>query len=112
LAGSCRGWRGVLQFVGGQRSREEVTLAESATHFLQEEELIFGLDAFCDDIHAEDACELNDGLDDLEGLFAAPDALDEGAIDFEDVEGESVKVAKGAVAGAEVVHVERHAEVA
>ena len=119
LSGPFRHWEAVVRageelfdFVSGQWSGEEVALAEAASHLLEELELIFGFDAFRDDIHAEDTGELDDGLDDLEGLLAALDALDKGAVDLEDVEGESVEVAEGAVAGTKVVHVERDAEVA
>ena len=56
---------------------EEIALTISAAGIAEDLKLFFGFDAFGDDIHPEDAGELDDGLDDLEGLATALESLDE-----------------------------------
>jgi hypothetical protein len=98
--------------LGGHGASEEKTLAEAASHLAQETILIAGLDAFGYDIHAQHTGEFDDGADDLARLFSLGHAPDEGAVDFEHIEGEGVEVAEGTIAGAEVVHEEGDAEFA
>jgi hypothetical protein len=96
---------------GGVHGFGEVeTLAAGAAHGFEFFQLLGVFDALGDDIHAEGAGEGEDGADDEAGFVIVDDALDEGAVDFEGVEGEALEVVQRGVAGAEVVHVEADAE--
>lgn len=56
-------------------------------------------------------CELDDGLGDGGVLGVGAEVLDEGAIDFERVDGEAFEVGEGGVAGAKVIDGELDADV-
>ena len=62
--------------------------------------------------HAEAVAEADDGLDDRPRLGAAVHVGNEGAIDLDLVEREAAQVAERAIAGAEIVHGDAHAELA
>ena len=89
---------------------EVVALAAGAAHGFEFFELFGVFDAFGDDIHAEGTGETENRADDEAGIVVVDDAADEGAIDFEGVEGEALEVVERAVAGAEVVHVKADAK--
>jgi hypothetical protein len=89
---------------------EEITLAEAATHGLKQLQLFFCLDSLGDDIHAENASQLEDGLHDLKRLMACIHALDERAVNLKNIEWKRVKMAQGAVASPKVIHVQGDAE--
>lgn len=92
--------------VGGEGFAEEIALAEVAFEGLEHHGLFGGFDAFGDDLDVEVASELGDGVDESGEVASAVDVGDEGAVDFEDVDGEFVEAGEGGVTGAEVVHVE------
>ena len=69
-----------------------------------------GFGAFGDDLHAEVAGEAEDGLDDGEAVVVLGHTGDEGAIDLEQIEGETMQVAERGEAGAEVVDAEADAK--
>jgi len=88
---------------GGQRGREQVSLAELAAEGQQYVTLLVGFHAFGDDLHADRAGELDDAGDDG-GVFGfAAQPVDEGPVDLQFVDGEPFEVDQAGVAGAEVV---------
>ena len=72
------------------------------------------LDAFGDRLQAERVGEAHDGGDDgaVVRVAASVEAVDEGAVDLQQVDREAPQVAERRVAGAEVVDRELHAEIA
>jgi hypothetical protein len=83
----------VAELVGLDRSGEEVALPEVAAELLQRLELLAALDALGDDVHAEPLRELDDRLEDRRGLPHA-EAVDEAAVDLQDVDRELLHVAE------------------
>jgi len=106
-------WRRIeqaLEFVGGQRHREPVTLPVGAAQFEQQRALLLGLDALGGGFDAEARAERRDRLDDHGRVAVTVDVLDEGTVDLDLVERERAQVAERRIAGAEVVHRDAHAE--
>ena len=74
-----------------------------AAELAQALELDLALDALGDDLQAERAGDLDDGGDDRRVLVLGADAVDERAVDLDDVEREALQARQRRVAGAEVV---------
>jgi hypothetical protein len=89
---------------------EQASLAEDAAESEKLLELLFGLDPFSDDPHSQVVGKAHDraGRDPV----VAPGAKvpDEGAVDLEGIDLESVEVTERGVAGAEVVEVDVESE--
>lgn len=88
-AGQMQELRHLLRLNG---RRKEETLAVVTAHLPEEVELFSRFDAFGHPVHAECAREIENGADDLQRLVSVGHAADEGAVDFEHVEREGVKV--------------------
>src|SRR5262245_8282936 len=74
--------------IARQRAREEVPLRPVAAELAQALELHLALDALGDDLQAQRPRDLHDGGDDRGVLVVGADAVDERAVDFDDVERE------------------------
>ena len=94
-----------FETVGRHRAAEQVTLYFVAAVFAQEVQLLVGLHAFGDHRQVQAVGHGDNGAGDLGVLFAAGQAIDEGAVDFQHVDGELL------VARAEVVHRDAQAQV-
>ena len=106
------GWRAVPRKFDFEveRAGEEEALAEVALFALEGLELGLVLDSFAERLEAERLAELDERVDERAGFLRGGDAGDEGAVDLERVDGELAEVGEGAVAGAEVVDRDAHAE--
>src|SRR5258706_9047059 len=87
---------------------EQVALHLVAAPLGQVGQLVGGFDALGDHLETEAVAEGDHGRDD--GVGAAGELGDEGPVDLETVNGETVQIAEPAVAGAEVVDGTRHPE--
>ena len=74
--------------------------------------LLLGLDAFRRRRHVAGGGDVHHRLDDRRGCAGAGDVLDEGAIDLDLVERETLQVAQRGIAGAEIVQRDPNAELA
>ena len=100
-----------LRDLGGfQRRREEKALAVTATQVAKQVILLWGFDSLCYNVHLEGPGQLDDGSHDLERLIALRHAAHKGAVDLEHVERERVQVIQRTIASAEIIHVQRDAE--
>src|SRR5689334_6191470 len=71
--------------------REEVALPEAAGKPFEIAHLGAGLRAFGDDVEAEGACKVDDRQHDFAALVALPQTRDEGSVDLERVNGETLQ---------------------
>src|SRR5688572_2537130 len=90
----------------------EEALALVARKPSQKPHLRIGLDALCHDLQAQAVAERDDGLGEhaLVGTRAGADVAHEGAVDLQLVDRQVPEIREARVAGAEVVHRERHPE--
>src|SRR5439155_19234392 len=88
------------------RPAEMVPLRVRAMHLPQLLQLLLGLYTFRDHFHVEALRQREDGVDDLHGVVARADAVDEAPVDLQGVDGKLVQVAERAVTGAEIVEVD------
>ena len=95
-----------------ERAREEVALGVVAAEAAQLRELRLVLDPLGDRVEREGPGHADHRLDDRRALLLDAEAVDEGAVDLQRVEGEAVEVGERGVAGAEVVEDEANAELA
>jgi len=72
--------------------------------------LLAGFDALGGGPHPEAARQPDDGADDRDRLRIDADIIDEGFVDLDLVERESLQIGERGVAGAEIVEREGHAE--
>src|SRR2546429_1217708 len=93
------------------RPREEEALGEVAAELPQRRELPVRLDAFGDREQAEGVSEADEVRGDRGVLRVVLDALDERAIDLDQVDREAPQLAEGREAGAEVVDRDPHPHV-
>ena len=92
------------RILGVQRARHQEALSGWTPEVDQTVELIGALDPFGHDVESHGAGEPDDGADQRRaGGLGSVEWLDEGPIDLQDVDGEPLEIAKGRVAGAEVV---------
>src|SRR5690606_26076887 len=89
--------------VAGAGAGEQVALAQVALDAAQPVQLVLGLDPLGDGLEAEGVGERQDGGHDGGVVGARPEAVDEGPVDLEHVDGEPPQVRERRVAGAEVV---------
>src|SRR5579862_230284 len=92
------------------RSAQQIALDLVAAFFLEEAQLLVGLDAFGDHRQAEALAEAEHGAHDRGRLLVRMDLLDERAVDLDPVERKGAQVRKRRVAGAEIVHRDLDAE--
>src|SRR5262245_17747168 len=85
------------------RPREQVALAELAAEGSQRAQLVGPLDSLGDDLETQRLAELDDHANEDRPLAVGAEAVHEGAIDLEHVDGEAVQVAQRRVARPEVV---------
>src|SRR5574341_398461 len=111
LAAARSGAQQIAQRVGGHRTGEVVALAAIAAQRPKVLELVYRLDPFGDDIHAQRLGNGDDGSNDGRVLRVALDPLDEGPVDLQAGEGETLEIGEGGVADAEVVKGEVDLEV-
>lgn len=64
--------------------------------------LRFGLDVFADDLEAEAMGNANDARDQVDGLLVMGQLIDEAIVDHECVDGQSLEIIQGGMAGADV----------
>jgi len=72
--------------------------------------LLIAFNAFGDDGEAEAVADRDDSIDDGVGAAGVADAIDEGAVDLEALDGELVELAEGRVTGSKVVDGKRYAD--
>ena len=82
-----------------------------ASKFTKSIKLLWGFDPFGDGAKAQVGGEFDDRGDDLLVLDIGAEAGDEGAVDFDEGQGEAAEVGERGVAGAEVVEADLHAQV-
>ena len=93
--GLVRGCDEVFQFGWCEGAGEEVALSAVAGFALEAVELVGFLDAFGEGLDAESLAQLDEGVDECVGFGAGGDAVDEGSVDLERVDGELSQVAEG-----------------
>src|SRR6202046_1255852 len=89
---------------GVHRPTEEVALPFRAALDLKECELLLRFDALGNHAQVQILAQVNNGTDDCGVVSIAGDALDEGPIYFQDINGKFLKIAQAGVAGPEVIH--------
>src|SRR6266576_322142 len=100
----------IFELVGGERLREEETLAQVAFHGDELFQLVGAFDPLGNRLEVQDGRELDHGRGERGGLAAFGHAVDEGLVHLQDVDGEAADVVEGRVSGAEVVDRELDAE--
>src|ERR1700676_1290294 len=89
---------------GGQGPAEEVALSFCTVLGLKECELFVSFDALGNHALLEILAHINYGAHDWRVIGIASDAVDEGLVDFQDINGKLLKIAKAGIARAEVIH--------
>src|SRR5665647_3910533 len=108
VAGVAANRRGVL--ADRQGFAEEIALHHVAAFVGEEAELLLGFHALGDDRHLQAMAEPDDGPDDRGRLRVAAEIDDEGAVDLDLVERESLQIGERRIAAAEIVHGNAYAE--
>src|SRR6185312_13069400 len=88
----------------------EIALNRLAPRRLQEDDLVLRLHAFGDRVHAERPRQADDGRNHGARTLVLLHAADERLVDLQLVEGEIDQVAEVRIAGAEIVHGDRNAD--
>src|SRR3990172_155682 len=95
---------------GGLRFAVIEALHLVAAPLPQHRRLAFGLHAFGGDGHVERLAEADDARHDGTRLRTGAEGVDEGAVDLDLLDREAGEVAQARIAGAEIVHGDRYAE--
>lgn len=93
----------LLECRGGNRGAEEISLDAVTSEGAQVVELVVGVDTFSDDGEVEAMGESDDTFGDSGVVGVIVEVLDEGLVDFEDLDGEAFEVEQGGVASAKVI---------
>ena len=88
---------------GGEGPAEEISLPFAAALFLQEFELRRGFDPFGENLEPQAMGHGDDRFDDGPVVSLPGEVGDEGAVNFQYIEGKALEIAQGRVAGAEVI---------
>jgi hypothetical protein len=89
---------------GCQRSAEEVALSFRAVLGLKVRPLFFGFDALGNHKVLEALSHVNDGAHECRVMGMVSDPVDEGLVNFQDINGKLPKIAEAGITGAEVIH--------
>jgi hypothetical protein len=92
------------------RARRSRSLAPGRSPFLQHRGLALGLHALGGDGHVQRLAKPDNARHDGAGLRARAEGVDEGAVDLDLLDRETREIAQARIAGAEIVHGDRHAE--
>lgn len=115
FSGDARDGAGARDHGGGFESAhgmgEVVALAIVAAHGAQEIDLGGDFKAFGDDFHSEIVGQFHHGMKDRGVIAAGGGVADEGAVDLQYINGETMEVGEGRVSRAEIVHVQANAEI-
>src|SRR6266852_2516040 len=88
----------------GQGAAEQVALSFRATLGLKVGPLFLRFDAFGNHEVLEALSHVNYGAHDGRVIGIASDPVDEGLVNFQDINGKLLKIAEAGIAGAEVIH--------
>src|ERR1700687_3305870 len=94
----------MCKLCGGQGPAEEVALSFRTVLGLKECELFLRFDALGNHALLEAFCHVNDGAHDGRVSGIASNSVDEGLVNFQDINGKLLKIAEAGKAGAEVIH--------
>jgi hypothetical protein len=89
---------------GGQGPTEKVALSFRTVLGLKERALFLRFDALGNYLVLEALSHANDGAYDWRVIGIASDPLDEGLVNFQDINGKLLKIAEAGIAGAKVIH--------
>src|SRR5580704_9015220 len=88
----------------GQGRAEEVALSFRTVLGLKECELFLRFDALGNHALLEVLAHINYGAHNWSVIGIARDTVDEGPVDFQDINGKLLKIAEAGIAGAEIIH--------